>query len=68
MGALTSDSLVTWVNKHSNPLIIPLKVCEDLSTKMTYSSMSLVFFGDPTGEMYHSFARAARVNQNYMYF
>jgi len=67
-GAFTTDSLVHWVNKQSNPLIIPVDKCDDLSTKVTYSSLSLVYFGAATGELYHSFARAARANEKYLYF
>ena len=68
MGPLNTDSLVTWINKNSNPLIIPVNKCEELGQKLTYSSLSLAFFGESKGEMYHSFARAARANSNFMYF
>ena len=39
-----------------------------MSTKLSYSTLSLVYFGKSTGEMYYNFVRAARVKANFLFY
>jgi len=68
LGEPTAEAIVMWVNKNSNPLIIKIDDCDALSMKLSYSTMSLVYFGKSTGEMYYNFVRAARVKANFLFY
>ena len=67
-GYLSPESIVSWVNRYSNPVPIPIFECEDILRKVQYSTLSLVYFGEIEGELYTNFVRASRSVENWLFF
>ena len=41
-GALTTEAMATWVNRHSHPDVVSVSSCEELLNELSYSLLSMV--------------------------